>query len=211
MTARVIDETTRDRIRPLWDFLAVSEPPVPADVIFVFGSQDLAVPARAAELYHEGYAPRVLLTGSYGRMTRNLFPQPEALVFRDHLIGAGVPKSAVVTEAEASNTLENVQLGMRALDHAGVAPRTLLLVAKHFVMRRCVATFARQFDDVAVVPCPPRGGIDTAVDRSGPAFVARLVAEVERLERYADQGDIRRDRVPAPVTSIVAGFAPREP
>ncbi len=157
-------------LHPLWDYLAVCDPATSADVIFVFGSQDLAVPARAAELYHEGYASQVLVTGSYGRMTRGVFPKPEALVFKDLLVESGVPESAVVTDIEAANTLENVQFGMAAMRRSGMTPRTALLVAKGFVMRRCVATFARQFGDVRVRACPPTGGMEAALDRSGISY-----------------------------------------
>ena len=183
-------------LRPLWEFLAVAELPRRADVIFVFGSKDFAVPARAAELFHEGHAPRVLVTGSFGRMTRGVFEKEEALVFRDRLIEAGVPTSSIIVEPEASNTLENVRFGMAALRRNGVLPRSALLVAKGFVMRRCVATFTRQCSEVRVQPCPPTSGLVEATDRSRTDFAARLLAEVERLERYAAQGHISPQHVP---------------
>ena len=53
-------------VGPLWDYLAVADAPARADVIFVFGSQAFAVPARAAELYRAGHAPVVLVSGHYG-------------------------------------------------------------------------------------------------------------------------------------------------
>lgn len=130
----------------MWDYLALAETPRAADAIFVFGSRNLAVPARAAALYHEGHAPQVLVTGSYGCMTREVFPKPEALVFRDSLVEGGVSSSAILTEPVATNTLENVRLGVETLQRAGRMPSRVLLVAKGFVMRRCVATFAQQFD-----------------------------------------------------------------
>ena len=71
-----IDAETRALILPLWDFLAVSHVAETADVIFVFGSGDLAVPDRAAELYHAGYAPRLLVSGHAGRRTRGVFTKP---------------------------------------------------------------------------------------------------------------------------------------
>ena len=190
-------------VGPLWDYLAVSEPPRAADVIFVFGCRDLAVPARAAELYRNGHAPRVLLTGSFGRLTRGVFDKAEALVFEDHLVEAGVPETAIVTEPVAANALENVQLGMAALKAHGVPVRSVLLVAKDFLMRRGIATVAKQFGGVRVVACPPRGGVRRALDRSAPVFAARLVAEVERLDRYATQGDICRQEIPPAIRAAV--------
>lgn len=186
-------------LQPLWEYLAVVEPPRSADVIFVFGSRDLAVPAHAASLFHEGHAPQILVTGSYGRMTRDVFSKPEALVFRDHLVDAGVPPSAILTEPVATNTLENVRLGVETLRRVDRMPATALLVAKGFVMRRCVATFAQQFDHIRVQACPPEGGLATSLDRSPTEFAARLVAEIDRLERYAESGDIRAQEIPTAV------------
>ena len=194
-----LESDLRRLLEPLWDYLALSERPQSADVIFVFGSRDLAVPSRAAELYHEGHASQVLVTGHYGRLTRDVFPKPEALVFKDHLLAEGVPSSVVLTELEAANTLENVRLGMETMRRRGRRPGSALLVAKGFVMRRCVAIFAQQFPRVAVRACPPGGGIDGALDRSEQAFASRLVAEIDRLDRYAAAGHIRDQEIPVAI------------
>ena len=195
------------RVGPLWDYLAVADLPAPADVIFVFGSQALAVPARAADLYRAGHAPVVLVSGRYGRMTRDLFDQPEALVFRDRLVRDGVPAASIVTETEAANTLENVRFGLAALDRRGIAVRSALLVAKPFVMRRCAATFARQAPGVRVRCCPPATDLAASIDRPPAAFAARLVAELERLDRYAAAGDIEPQAAPAPVREAARRIA----
>lgn len=196
-------------LETLWDYLALSERPQSADVIFVFGSQDLSVPSRAAELYREGHASRVLVTGRYGRMTRDVFSKPEALVFKDRLVAEGVPSSAVLTEPTSANTLENVRLGMETMHRCGHTPGSALLVAKGFVMRRCVATFAQQFPRVAVCACPPGGGLEDARDRSERAFALRLVAEVDRLDRYAAAGHICHQEIPSDVRHAVRHVAER--
>ena len=183
-------------MQPLWDYLTVVQAPAPADVIFVFGSQDLTVPARAAALHRAGQAPRVLVTGHYGRMTRDVFHQPEALVFRDQMVDAGVPAAAIVTESTARNTLENVRFGLAALHRRGDTVKSALLVAKGFVMRRCVATFAAQAPAVRVLACPPSARLRDGIDRTPLAFAARLVAELDRLERYGARGDIVRQTLP---------------
>ena len=185
------------RAAPLWTFLAVASPPAAADVIFVFGSQAFAVPARAAELYRAGHAPLVLVSGRHGRMTRGRFPATEAEVFRDRLVRDGVPPAAIVVEPEAGNTLENVRFGLAALRRHGVAVRRALLVAKPFVMRRCAATFARQAPGIDVRCCPPTTSLAAAIDRAPDRFAARLVGELERLDRYATAGDIAPQAIPA--------------
>lgn len=186
-------------LQPVWDYLAVSAEPRRADVVFVFGSADFAVPDTAARLFHEGHAPRVLVSGSFGRLTRDVFDKPEAHVFLDRLVARGVPAEAIIAEPAAASTLENVRFGMAALAARGLRPRSALLVAKGFAMRRCVATFARQHPEVRVRPCRPEASLAAAFDRSLPAFAARLVAELERLERYAAKGDIEPQAVPGGV------------
>ena len=186
-------------VGPLWDYLAVADAPASADVIFVFGSQALSVPVRAAELYRAGHAPVVLVTGRYGRMTRDVFAQPEALVFRDRLLRDGVPPAAIVAESEAGNTLQNVRYGMAALGRKRITVDSALLVAKPFVMRRCAATFARQAPDVRVRCCPPRTDLLRSIDREPASFAARLVAELDRLDRYAAAGHIAFQTIPAAV------------
>ena len=116
-----------------------------------------------------------------------------------------------MTEDKAANTLENVRLGMDALRRSGVSANRLLLVAKGFVMRRCVATFAGQFDALTVVPCPPPAGLEASLDRSGSDFSARLASEVVRLERYAAKGNIRHEEVPAAIRSLVARIREKHP
>lgn len=198
-------------VGPLWDYLALADPPARAEVIFVFGSQALDVPARAAELYRDGHAPVVLVSGHYGRMTRDVFDRPEALVFRDRLLRDGVPPAAIVTETEARNTLENVLFGLDALRRERIAIGSALLVAKPFVMRRCAATFARQAPEVRVRCCPPHTDLARSIDRTPAAFAVRLAAELDRLDRYAAAGDIAAQTIPGPVRAAALRIVPDRP
>ena len=200
--ARRLSPRLAEIVAPLWTFLTVTQAPTRSDVIFVFGSQDLRVAGHAASLYHGGYAPAVLVSGRYGRMTREMFDQPEALVFKDHLVRSGVPSSSVVTECDARNTLENVVHGLDVLRRHGSRLSSALLVAKPFVMRRCAATFAKQAPGVQVRCCPPTDDIALSIDRAPDAFAMRLVAELERIDRYGADGDIAQQDVPQSVRVV---------
>ncbi len=180
---------------PLWKFLAVADAPVRSDVIFVFGSQDFRVPKHAASLYRCGYAPTVLVTGSFGRMTRDIFEKPEALVFKDVLVRSGVPLKSIVVESTAKNTLENVTRGLSLLRQNKVLCQSVLLVAKPFVMRRCAATFGLHAPTVSVSCCPYSEDLATSIDRAPIDFSRRLVAELDRIDRYARNGDIERQQI----------------
>ena len=93
--------------------------------------------------------------------------------------------------------MENVRFGLVTFRRAG-RPRALRFAgAKGFVTRRAVATFAAQAPEVRVRACPPTARLSAAMDRPAEAFAARLVAELDRLDRHGARGDIECQRIPA--------------
>lgn len=66
--------------------------------------------ARAARAYHEGLAPRLILSG--GRRWHGV---PEAEAYRRALIALGVPDSALVRELCSLTTRENAHYSARLL------------------------------------------------------------------------------------------------
>jgi uncharacterized SAM-binding protein YcdF (DUF218 family) len=85
----------------------------PADAILVVGralERDHATPiyrarlAHAAELFHAGLAPRVMVAGGLtGNATRS-----EAAVGCEHLLALGVPAASILLEDRSTHTLENL-------------------------------------------------------------------------------------------------------
>lgn len=190
----------------LWRFLAPHQSPAPADAIFVFGGVNLRVPERAAELFQSDYASTVLVSGGAGVRTHLHFDQPEADVFVQVLKERGVPSDAIVFETAATNTGENVQLGMAKLLPRVHEISSLVLVSTPFIMRRCIATFERQYPQIDVFPCPPIGSYQEFVDRPYPEFIDRLVAEVDRLDAYSEAGFIAPVDVPSTVRDACEHF-----
>ena len=142
----------------------------PADVIIVLGSQVRAdgEPSnslrsrtlRGIQLYQEGYAPRLFLTGGVGR-----FPPAEAQVMRRLALQAGVPDSALVLDEAATSTQESIATAARLARERGW--RTALIVSDPFHIYR-----ARQM------------ARDAGLDAYGaPAYQSHLYT-VERLRRY---------------------------
>jgi hypothetical protein len=179
----------------LWDHLVVHTPAPRGEVIFCFGSRDLGVPRRAAELHRAGVARSVLVSGGdvpgFGS---------EAEAFAEVLTGLGVPPDDVVVEPSATHTGENVVLGMRRLAEVGIVPQRVVLVSWPFSSRRGAATFARHHPDVAVdtVPSgPPPGRRWPATERT----VRSALGEYDRLRRYGGIGHLRHEPVPRPVAA----------
>jgi uncharacterized SAM-binding protein YcdF (DUF218 family) len=107
----------------------------PADAIVVLGAAQYdgtpspAFAARldhARELYEQGIAPLVVVTG--GKQQGDRFT--EATVGADYLIARGVPESAILRETTSRNSWESLQASARFLFPRGV--KQVVLVSDPF-------------------------------------------------------------------------------
>jgi uncharacterized SAM-binding protein YcdF (DUF218 family) len=98
---------------------------------------------HAASLFHEGRAPRVVLTGGVGDHAPS-----EARVAAGVLLERGVPESALVLEERSTSTRENARFA-RAL---ATEARRVLLVTDGFHALRATRVFLRHFEEVEVSP-----------------------------------------------------------
>ena len=76
-----IRNSSNSRIRQdagqIYNFLAEREPlPEHADFILAAGTYDLRVADHAARLFLDGYAPLIVCSGGFGKLTSQLFRQP---------------------------------------------------------------------------------------------------------------------------------------
>jgi hypothetical protein len=179
------------------------------DAVVGFGMFDLALPRFCGDLYVRGDARLVVFTGGIGAGTGDL-GGPEADVWRAELRRSHpeIPDAAVITESRSTNTGENVAFTARLLaaDHPdrafGRGLRRVLVVASPTRLRRVWLTMRRQQPDVQVVRCLPPWRID--VDRAlytaqGIDYLAHVLGELDRLERYAERDWIVSDPIPASV------------
>ena len=95
------------------EFIFLEDAPERADVIFVPGGSYPDSAKRAAALYAQGYAPFVLPSGRYSKLT-GYFPDPEGKgrrteweYLRDILVQNGVRTDAILKEDQATFTWEN--------------------------------------------------------------------------------------------------------
>lgn len=193
--------TERDAdIRRVWRYLTVETETADSEVIFAFGSRNLGVARTSARLHRARVAPWVLVTGG------SVCPgEPsEADAYTTVLRDAGVDPECVIVERHASNTGENVALGMAAIAARGIEVTRATLVAFPTSLRRCRATFARQFPEIATSTVPAFPTLD--LYQATPSAARRTVlAELDRLVTYPELGFFD----PQPVPSEVAAAADR--
>jgi uncharacterized SAM-binding protein YcdF (DUF218 family) len=146
-----------------WQYLPEGELPVSEMIVILGGgTESMAFPRQTPELnsagdrvfygaylYHQGKAPRILLSG--GRIEwMNDFASTPASEMAEVLLVMGVPEDAILLEELSLNTYENAVNSAAMLRELGISRVLLVTSAMH--MPRSVALFERQ--GIAVIPAP---------------------------------------------------------
>src|SRR3954471_9307233 len=137
----IMDQRTHALAETLWNYHLMKHQIAKADAILVLCSHDERVAERAAQLFHEGWAPLVIFSGGQGAITRSLWDEPEAERFARIAAGEGVPRESILIEAHSTNTGENIKFTKRLLAERGLDPQKFIVVQKPYMERRAFATF----------------------------------------------------------------------
>ncbi|HBE22835.1 MAG TPA: hypothetical protein DDW21_05230 [Verrucomicrobiales bacterium] len=195
-----LDHSTLTAARLLWDFHRLGHCVVPADGILVFGSNDLRVATRAAELFHQGMGKWILFSGARGRMTQD-WPGTEAETMAQVAIDAGVPKSAILIENRATNTGENIRFSRELLAERGITLHEAMFVQKPYMERRTLAALEVQWSDISLQVTSPPLTIEQYVagHHSWDEVIAAMVGDLQRIIDYPSRGFASVQDVPASV------------
>jgi uncharacterized SAM-binding protein YcdF (DUF218 family) len=176
--------------RLLWDYLCLGIPVRPADCLLVLGGHDIGVASRAAELYAQGTAPLILVSGGSRAVPDGSDFPTEADAIAHVLLDHGVPKEAIALERLASNSSENFWLAAEVLRDLGLDLATFLAVTKPYAERRTIATARRRWPRKTVAVTSQQVTFDQYLAGDIPAdrVLSHLAGEALRLEAYAATG-----------------------
>jgi len=186
----------------LYDFLSEC-PALPdrADVILATGSHDCRGADHAAALYLRGLAPLIVCSGGFGKMTAGMFTRPEAELFAERCVLAGVPEAAIITECRSSNTGENFTFTREKLASLGIVPKLGIATSKPYMAKRVWATGTRQWPEVKWFTSVPALSFTEYVTPpvTLESTVELMVGDLQRLRVYEDKGFQAHVDVPAHV------------
>lgn len=186
-----------DYLEPLqviWDYLGMHQTPAKADVIVGFGNFNTDIARRAAELYHQGYAPKILFTGGLGRNTEGMLPEPEAVRFAKVAMECGVPEEDIILEEKSRNTKENIDFTREKMEKLGIPHDRILGVHQPFMERRIVAAMGVYWPEQQFAVTSPQVIIPEYLRRAREqgitenASVSVIVGDFQRIELYAKLG-----------------------
>ena len=117
------------------EILTVDSGLVKADALVVLGGGSHERPRRAAELFKQGAAPRVICSG-LGDCDSN----------RQLLIRAGVPAAAILTEEKSRNTHENAEYSIALLRAQHL--KSAIIVTSWYHSRRAWRSFQKAAPEI---------------------------------------------------------------
>lgn len=181
-------------LQVIWDYLGMHQQPQKADCIVGFGNFNDNIARRAAELYFQGYAPKVLFTGGLGRNTQGLLPEPEAVRFGKVAMACGVPREDIILEDKSTNTKENILFTREKLTALGLPHAHILGVHQPFMERRICAALGVYWPEVKITVTSPQVTISEYLadaKRQGiseNAAISVIVGDFQRMDLYAKKG-----------------------
>jgi uncharacterized SAM-binding protein YcdF (DUF218 family) len=174
----------------LWDYHHLNDKMEKVDCILALGSHDLRVPERAAELYLQGFAPLVIMSGGLGNFTQDIWTEKEADKFSAVAIEKGVPPEAILIENNSTNTGENIVFTQKLLKEKNLDPQSFIVVQKPYMERRSYATFKKHWPDKKLLVTSPQTSFEEYPNEEIPLerVINIMVGDLQRIKMYPAKG-----------------------
>ena len=190
--------TVEGAVQVIWDFMLMEHESEPSDLIWALGSHDLRVADRAADLWKEGLAPLIVMSGGFGNFTEGVFEKPEAELFRERAVNRGVPDEVILVENRSTNTGENVQFTKQLLEKEGILVKRAIAVQKPYMEKRTFATIAKQWEELEIQVTSPQLSLTDYCggEISLDELIHIMVGDFQRLRVYPGMGFMIQQEVP---------------
>ena len=185
----------------LWNYHLLHHQLVKTDCILALGSHDLRVAERAADLYLQGWAPLVIMSGGLGNFTKETWTISEADQFAAIAVSKGVPPEKILIENRSSNTGENILFTQKLLNGKALNPESFIVVQKPYMERRSYATFKKHWPDKKLVVTSPL--VSFSEYATGEITLDKviniMVGDLQRIKEYPGKGFQVHQHIPADV------------
>jgi len=167
------------------DFIFVDNVITQSDIILIPGGSHPQLAEKAAELYRQGMAKYILVSGHANPNIPDY--SSEADYLKSIAISMGVPSEAIVCEHKASNTFENAEFSLALIKSKGLNVEKAIIVCKAFHSRRSLLTYEYVF------PNETKFLVSTITDKRGlnkdnwttkQEHINMVMSEVEKIGRY---------------------------
>ena len=209
----LMNEEILNQARLIWDYHLMHHELKKSGCILVLGSHDTRVAVRGAQLFLDGWAPILVMSGGLGRLTKNSWTEAEADCFARIARNMGVPAEAMLVENRSTNTGENIQFTRALLQQHQLDPNDFILVQKPYMERRSFATFKKRWPEKDVRVTSPQISFDDypAGEITLEKMIQIMVGDLQRIKIYPEKGFQIEQHIPEEVwqayeSLVAAGY-----
>lgn len=185
----------------LWDYHQLNDTLKKADTIFVLGSHDTRVAERGAQLWLEGMADYLILSGGLGNFTLGVWEETEADKFAKIALNMGVSEARIIVENKSTNTGENIRFTQKILKEKGLDFHRFIIVQKPYMERRSYATFKKNWPEKSVTVTSPKISFENYPNEeiSMAIVIQSMVGDLQRIKAYPKLGFQIEQEIPQEV------------
>lgn len=195
--------TVKNLGKILWNYLRLGQQLERREAIIAFGGHDLRVADWAAQLWLDGWAPKLILSGGLGYYTSKIWHEPEAHKFRRIALEKGVDPNAILIEDQSRNSGENMICTRELLDRNRITLQRAICVQKPYLERRVQLTLRKQWPNCDFLMASPQIEYERYAHPDIISFdklINELVGQVDRVEKYPALGFTEAIEVPTVVS-----------
>ncbi len=183
-----------ENLQIIWDYMHLNVPLTTADCIVGFGNYCEEIAVRSAQLYTDGYAPKVLFTGGLGRNTDHMWQESEARRFAKIAIEHGVLEDDLIIEDQSTNTGENIQFTKEKFASLGMDIKSMIGVHQPCMERRIYAALQVYWPEIKAMITSPQLTVEEYIHTSMKQGLSEhrvievMVGDYQRIDVYARKG-----------------------
>lgn len=197
------DKLTIGSLKELYNYMKLNQPLEVCDIIIGCGCADLEIPVKCANLYKQGYAKKVLFAGGLGKITKDKFAKPEAIIYKEIAIREGIKEEDILIEDKSTNTGDNFRFAINILNKNNIKYDKILIVHKSVNERRTLSSAKAIFKDKDIIITSPDNSFDLFIkhlDESSPErteqIIGTLLGDIQRMIIYPQFGWQVENKVP---------------
>lgn len=189
----MINQDDLKYIQILWDFMKLNQPLEKVDCIIVLGCSDMKVADVAIDIYNKGYAKRIIFSGGYGKITKNIWKVPEANKFAELAKSKGIPAENIYIENQSTNTIENFKFTKNLIETENLNIQSAIFICRPYVERRtwaCMKKYMPEYKGFITsesISCEDYMKNYNIAGVSKDAWINVLVGDIQRLKIYAEK------------------------
>ena len=153
------------------------------------------------DLYLEGWAPLVIMSGGLGNFTQEMWSEKEANKFAAIAIQKGVPADTILIENQSTNTGENIMFTQQLLKAKGLELQHFIVVQKPYMERRSYATFKKHWPDKDLLVTSPQIPFEEYANEEIPLekVINIMAGDLQRIKFYPAKGFQIHQEIPLQV------------